>query len=73
MIYEMHDQDFELMGLITTPLPEEIVQEIFDEYVKNNNDSNEFSLDDFVEIYRHEKNYDVDTFFVDRVIYPTIK
>jgi len=70
MIYQMHDPDTnEEMGLITSPLPEEIIQEIFNEYVQFNVENENFSLEDFVEIYRFEKGYDIDLFFIDHMIY----
>jgi hypothetical protein len=76
MIYQIYDNDGSEMGLITSPLPQEIVQELFTEYHKEywdrfcEGDVDDFSLDDFVDIYRHDKGYDVDVFFIDGHIHP---
>ena len=62
-VYEMYDHFGELVGLVNTTMEENQLQEIWDEYVKKERDEkNDYpTIDGFVDIYRYEKEYDVES------------
>ena len=74
-VYQMYDHFGELVGLVrTTTMNETELQKIWDEYVEKERDSgNDYpTIEDFVEVYRFEKEYDVDELYV-LPIYSNIK